>query len=422
MSTRLSPATPPASMPAPMAAPNIRTNGPHVSSLADPSITIPVYVLLVTIGFFAFQGGWATLHGNEMSRQQSLFTAVNAATLTGFQQARAVNEYTAAGQGATFGLMLAGLLFSWIVGGAAVVRIARLPFTLAQLAFTALSLIGLAAGVGAIVGTDAYGAAWPGVYQAVAALANCGLGLRRPPAGQSWVALALLLPALAGGLGLPVLLEALTRIRRSPARTSAHFQAATGWSAGVYLAGAAALLLTLGLAGDTGWRAGWILAAREAINARSAGLPFQSAAEWPRATQWVVIALMLIGACPGGAGGGIKVTTLAVAVRGVRDTLAGRTAGRLFGIATVWIATYLSLLLLSLLVLVTTEPQMPADRLLFLAASALGNVGLSHDPVVVSNAGLYTLAVTMLAGRLLPVLVLWTIADENHPAERIAVG
>ena len=38
---------------------------------------------------------------------------------------------------------------------------------------------------------------------------------------------------------------------------------------------------------------------------------------------------------------------------------------------------------------------MRGDRLLFLAASALGNVGLSHDRVVPSTAGLYVLSATM---------------------------
>jgi Trk-type K+ transport system membrane component len=93
----------------------------------------------------------------------------------------------------------------------------------------------------------------------------------------------------------------------------------------------------------------------------------------------------------------------------------------MMGIALVWLAMYAGVLLASLLALLMSEPQMPADRLLFLATSALGNVGLSHDPVSVSDVGLAVLSTTMLIGRIAPVLILWWTVRTTPEAD-VAVG
>jgi Trk-type K+ transport system membrane component len=86
-----------------------------------------------------------------------------------------------------------------------------------------------------------------------------------------------------------------------------------------------------------------------------------------------------------------------------------------------WTIIYLGMLLLATLVLLVTEPGLHLDRTLFLTASALGNVGLSHDPIVVSDAGLCALSVTMLLGRIAPVLMLWH-AFKTTPESTVAVG
>jgi Trk-type K+ transport system membrane component len=79
------------------------------------------------------------------------------------------------------------------------------------------------------------------------------------------------------------------------------------------------------------------------------------------------------------------------------------------------------MLAITMMMLLITEPQMPADRLLFLSFSAVGNVGLSHDPLTVSDGGLYVLSASMLAGRIAPVLILWWMATTTAAPE-IAVG
>ena len=71
--------------------------------------------------------------------------------------------------------------------------------------------------------------------------------------------------------------------------------------------------------------------------------------------------------------------------------------------------------------LLSTDPDAPADRLLFLCVSATSNVGLSHDPVAIVGPGLYVICAMMLLGRVLPLLVLWWMATSTTD-EAVAVG
>jgi Trk-type K+ transport system membrane component len=51
-----------------------------------------------------------------------------------------------------------------------------------------------------------------------------------------------------------------------------------------------------------------------------------------------------------------------------------------FAIALVWLGGYALLVFATLLALLATNPDQPADRLIFLVVSAVSNVGLSHNP------------------------------------------
>ena len=57
------------------------------------------------------------------------------------------------------------------------------------------------------------------------------------------------------------------------------------------------------------------------------------------------------------------------------------------------------------------------DRALFVIVSAASNTGLSHDPLSVNSSNAYTLSITMLLGRLLPIIVLWWMALTTRDAK-----
>lgn len=113
--------------PVPTAPPAASASLPPAGILG-PSVLIPLYTLLIVIGYLLFHSGKGTISGNELSGPRSLFTAMNIATLTGFQQSTNFNDYTAAGKCLAAALTIGGVLFSFIAGGLAVVRIARLNF------------------------------------------------------------------------------------------------------------------------------------------------------------------------------------------------------------------------------------------------------------------------------------------------------
>jgi len=425
----------PQPVPEALAAQSLPALPPPPESLG-PSVLVPLFCSSIVLGCLLYHvPGFATLKGNELSWPQPLFTAVNAATLTGFQQPRNPNDYTVAGQMLTLFLTIAGMMFSFICGGVAVIRIARMRFSDLQLITWACGSIIIVAFFGALAGlatdsmalpkesikADSGHALSPGLFQAISAFGNSGLFVGRLPAAGTSTAVLMLLPlAVIGGLGLPVLMELVDTVRR---RTplSAHSRAVLCWSAGVYLM-LAALLVLLRWAGGAGdFRSALIDATEWSINSRSAGFSFSFMANLPTAITFFLVLAMVIGASPAGSGGGIKVTTLATLSTGTRDVLAGRPPGRRFGAAIVWVGVYLGMLTLSTIGLLMTDSEIHLDRGLFLAASSLGNVGLSHNPVEAPPAAMYVLCATMLVGRVAPVLMLWYLIDTT-PDAVVAMG
>ena len=57
----------------------------------------------------------------------------------------------------------------------------------------------------------------------------------------------------------------------------------------------------------------------------------------------------------------------------------------------VWVGIYLLIVFSRCIGLLATLSELPADRLVFLSASAVGNVGLSHDPISFTGPGLMIL-------------------------------
>jgi len=156
-------------------------------------------------------------------------------------------------------------------------------------------------------------------------------------------------------------------------------------------------------------------------NSRSAGFLFTKVGGFSRIGQWLIMGLMIVGVGAGGAAGGLKLTTFYIVSRGVRRALRGDAMERIFGIAMVWIGSYLFIVLLTLFALLVTQPEMAGDRVLFLAISAASNVGLSHDAVSITGPGLIVLSLGMLLGRIAPLFILWWTVKSALETD-IAVG
>jgi trk system potassium uptake protein TrkH len=389
-----------------------------------PWWALAAYVGLIVLGAIVLYLPISMPRGQQLSFDRASFLAFNAATLCGFGSTRGIEEMRVPGRAVMLILTWAGTIFTWTIGGMALCRVLRLRFDDRTILATSVLLTSILA-VGAAIplkfaGFDAYSA----ILTGSGAIANSGLTAGQAPLASSASFHLLLMPlAVLGGFGVVAVLEAYDALFNGRA-ISRHLRIAVVWSAGVYLIGTLALLLLLDPP-----RVGWIngidrslmLASAGAIDARSAGFPLPLE-QFPRAGQWVLLMLMVLGALPGGTGGGLKLTTLPLLIEGARDTWAGRNVSRAFVLALLWLMSLLGLIVLVTPILMSTDPQLPGDRVLFMVVSAASTTGLAHDPISITGPGLYILSVTMLVGRCLPLVFVWWQATINDEEEPIALG
>jgi len=257
-------------------------------------------------------------------------------------------------------------------------------------------------------------------FLALSAFANSGLSLEAPPTPTTFSFQGILMPlSWAGGIGITVLIELWDRFRHRRPLTR-HAWATIAMSASVFLAGIVLLLACVmfnsvdHFTPHRKWQFWEVIPQLAGLsqNARSAGF-FTDVDEWGRPAERVIKWLMMIGAGSGGTGGGLKLTTLLVLMTCLPRILASRAQKddiRLFHMAFFSLTMLVATIGLSHFLLLAFVPEAPADRLLFLAVSAVSNVGLSHEAVGLTGAGLWIISLAMLAGRILPILILWRMA------------
>lgn len=419
-------------------------NGAARRSIALP-VACGVYAAAVVAAFIAFRSGQALPVGSEtsMSLPRAVLTVANAATLTGFQASLTVDGFRPMAQWTQLLLMIAGGGLSWIVGGILVARITALDVRDGQIVAVAGGLLAVAVAVG--VAQAPPGDAFRSVFRAVSAVTNAGLWPGAPPTTAQPALAWLWLPlAMLGGLGASVLVELFRLPARPASGLSSHAKAVLALSAGAFvvttlltatgewMSGRAFVLEPSSATDDlaphaspqlTRWREPLAAAAAQAVNVRSTGLPVAFLSDFARPTQWLLSLPMLAGGCPGGAAGGFKLTTLLVLAGGIAAAWRGQAVARTVAFAAAWLVVYQAVAFATFIGLLNTVPELSADRLLMLAISAVGNVGLSHDTVAVDRTGAYVLSAGMFAGRILPLVALWRL---SHLARRepvpVAVG
>lgn len=379
-------------------------------------------LLLLSLSSFAvLRSRGATVSGNELSYPKAIFAVCNAVSLTGFQLTVNVTDYKEPGQMAVLVLIVMSSIVSLLVGGWALVRILKLPFTDGQVLKATLIAYVLVLVIGANFLMDSGSGIRGALFNLAAAFGNSGHWIGQLPDPGNWRVHILLLPiALLGGLGIPVLLDVLiSPFHNRPIHS--HTYAVLASTAVIYLA-SVLLIFALDWSMEAEGKAAITGAAVEAINSRSYGLALGTFDAVSRPSQWIILLLMLIGASPAGTGGGLKTTTVYLLLRDPIRLLRGRTITPALGFAVVWLLIYFLAGFISTLLLIWTHPQVQSDRLLFLAASALSNCGSSQGPVLLGADGLYILSGTMLFGRFAPLLMLWWAARAEPGRVDVAVG
>jgi len=406
-------------------APQANLPWPHQRFLAASLVV--VWLALIVYGGSSLRQEGVMVNGQELAPTRCTFLVMNAATLTGFQQAIGISEFNPEshrGPTTVLTLILFGTFFTLVIGGLAVVRILRLNYSVWQVIGSAMLFQFLAsmAGAAAIIGHGR--TLFDAIFQSAAAFGNCGLAIGPLSSVHEGATYVLLVLATLGGLGLPALMElydALWGLRS----VSTHTRYVVRWTSAMYLLVFFVLLLFQWPQDDANtwapWKQAIATSSVEALNTRTAGMHFEMIDVLPRAAQWVLMVLMAMGASSAGSGGGIKSTTFVQLWRGVHNALHGRPVRREFGIAFVWVAIYFTIALAGLLTLLTLNSEIAADRMLFIVISALSNVGLSHNPIAMVGPGLNVLSALMLLGRVAPLCILWWMAETTNDAD-LAVG
>ncbi|MBD2340578.1 ATPase [Calothrix sp. FACHB-156] len=181
-----------------------------------------------------------------------------------------------------------------------------------------------------------------------------------------------------------------------------------------------------------------LLAWFQSVTPRTAGFNTIDIGKMTTAGLFITIALMFIGASPGGTGGGIKTTTLRVLTSCTQSILQGKEEVLLYerkvaislilkavGVLVGSVAT----VILSTVLIALTDPKLDFIQILFEVVSAFATVGLSTGITAsVSTAAKLVLIATMYIGRVGVLLLMSAILGDprptriHYPEENLLVG
>ena len=301
---------------------------------------------------------------------------------------------------------------------------------------------------------SAYGAEalWLGLFHSVSAFNNAGFALWSDNLvrwrGDVTVNAVITILITAGGLGFFVLAEILSR-RTHRLQWSLHTKIVLAASVVLSVGGALAFLIlesrnprTLGpLPAGERLLAAWF----QSVTSRTAGFNSIDIGAMTEAGLFVTMALMFIGASPGGTGGGVKTSTFALTVAALWATVRGNneptlfnrritaeTVGKAFFVCLI---AFLAVNVIAGVILISEHRNLMAT--LFETTSAFGTVGLSMSEGgrPVSLAGLFTpigkimIMLMMFVGRVGPLTLAIALAHRasirakiRYPEGKVLIG
>ena len=177
----------------------------------------------------------------------------------------------------------------------------------------------------------------------------------------------------------------------------------------------------------------------QALTPRTCGFTVVPVEDLHPAMRFLSEVMMFIGAAPGGAGGGIKITTFAVFLttllaicRGNRDTVMFRRAvpEAVVREAIVIVIVFGALVTCAMTVLLVSEEGLSFEYLLFETVSAVSTTGLScaDTTVSLSAVGRAVIMVCMFCGRLGAIAIVMLIGGQDerstirYAKEELVVG
>ena len=293
---------------------------------------------------------------------------------------------------------------------------------------------------------------WLAIFHSINSWNNAGFSLFKDNliGYQSSVLLNLLVTGLIifGGIGYQVILEMYVwlrdRLQRKPEKLifSLDFKVAISTTLALLIAGTVAFFLieqrnpetfgSLSLGNKL------MLAWFQSVTPRTAGFNTIDIGKMTTAGLFLTIALMFIGASPGGTGGGMKTTTIRVLTSCTKAILQGKEEVLLYerkvpislilkavGVLVGSVAT----VMISTILIALTDPEVDFLQILFEVVSAFATVGLSTGITAsVSAVAKLVLIVTMYVGRVGVLLLMSALLGDprpsavHYPEENLLVG
>ncbi|BAY75708.1 putative Na+-transporting ATP synthase [Nostoc linckia NIES-25] len=293
---------------------------------------------------------------------------------------------------------------------------------------------------------------WLAIFHSVNAWNNAGFSLFKDNLigyqSSLLVVFTITFMIIFGGIGYQVILEMYIWLRdRILKKTTAQvfsldFKVATSTTIILLIIGTIAFfcieIRNPATFGSLSFLDQFLVAWFQSVTPRTAGFNTIDIGKMTTAGLFITIALMFIGASPGGTGGGMKTTTLRVLTSCTKTILQGKeevllyerkiaislilkAVGVLVGsVATVILAT----ILISL-----TDPELDFIQILFEVVSAFATVGLSTGiTATVSTAAKLVLIITMYVGRVGVLLLMSAVLGDprptriHYPEENLLVG
>jgi Trk-type K+ transport system membrane component len=436
--------------------------------LSPGMVFILSFAVLIALGTLLLKTPHATGE-NGIGFVDACFTATSAVCVTGLLSVDMEQTFTRHGQWIILGLIQIGGLgvmtityfFAYFFAGGVTLRnrIALQDLLCEEnlghigtvlgiiIGFTFITEIAGAVAIHAFLGTGVLAGddrVFFSLFHSVSAFCNAGFstlsnGLADPAlAGQLGVFSVVMILIVGGGIGFPVIknlwLVSLARLGRRlglrvavPPRLTANSRLVLLTTLTLLIGGTAVIWTTEFIFG-TGQTNGpaWFTALFHAVTARTAGFNITPVNALLPATAAVMMFLMFVGGSPSSTAGGIKTTTLAVAVLSLRRVLLGRADieafGRRLGEEVANRALAILLLAVGFITVVSTalcalHPEMSPSDLVFEAVSAVGTVGLTRGVTTqLGDPAKCVLICAMFVGRIGVLLFLLSFIRKRPPS------
>lgn len=186
------------------------------------------------------------------------------------------------------------------------------------------------------------------------------------------------------------------------------------------------------------WHEKFFTAFFHSVSTRSAGLTTVDVTLFHEGTNFLMSFLMFIGASPSSVGGGIRTTTFAIAILFLINFSKGKDNIQIFNReihlidvfrAFAVIIVAFGMVLIAMILLSITEPNVPLISLLFEITSAFGTCGMSLGITGdLSNIGKVTIMILMFIGRVGLISFLFSLGGKSNktkfrfPKERVIIG